>query len=50
MTTKLTANLGVRYVNESPWHTKYGQFSQFDPFVPDPLIPGDQGADHASRR
>ena len=31
----LTLNLGVRWVMESPWHTKYGQFSQFDPTARD---------------
>jgi hypothetical protein len=44
VTPKLTLNLGVRYVNESPWHTKYGQFGQFNPALPDPLISGDMGA------
>lgn len=39
----LTLNLGVRYINESPWHTKYGQFSQFDPTLPDTLVPGGMG-------
>ncbi|HYW44076.1 MAG TPA: carboxypeptidase-like regulatory domain-containing protein [Bryobacteraceae bacterium] len=39
----LTLNLGLRYVHESPWHTKYGQFSQFDPSQPDPLVPGSMG-------
>jgi hypothetical protein len=43
VTPKLTLNLGLRYMNESPWHTKYGQFSQFNPFLADPLIPGDMG-------
>ena len=32
------------YMNESPWHTKYGQFSQFNPFLPDPLNSGYMGA------
>ena len=40
----LTLNVGIRYVNESPWHTKYGQFSQFNPSLPDPLVSGDMGA------
>jgi hypothetical protein len=40
---KLTLNLGLRYVNESPWHTKYGQFSQFNPNMPDNVVPGDMG-------
>ncbi|SPE28767.1 conserved exported hypothetical protein [Candidatus Sulfopaludibacter sp. SbA3] len=44
VTPNLTLNIGVRYMNESPWHTKYGQFSQFNPFLPDPLISGDVGA------
>ena len=39
----LTLNLGVRYMNESPWHTKYGQFSQFDPTLPDTLVAGSMG-------
>jgi hypothetical protein len=43
-TPNLTLNFGVRYVNESPWHTKYGQFSQFNPNLPDPLVSGDMGA------
>ena len=44
VTSKLTLNLGIRYMNESPWHTKYGQFSQFNPTASDPLIAGDMGA------
>jgi hypothetical protein len=43
VTPKLTMNIGVRYANESPWHTKYNQWSQFNPGVADPLIPGDMG-------
>ena len=39
----LTLNLGVRYMNESPWHTKYGQFSQFDPAGKDTLVAGALG-------
>ncbi len=31
----LTFNLGVRWAMESPWHTKYGQFSQFNPTATD---------------
>ena len=38
-----TLNVGVRYMNESPWHTKYGQFSQFNPNLPDTLVPGMMG-------
>jgi hypothetical protein len=33
----LTLNLGVRYSYESPFSTKYGQQSQFDPTAIDPL-------------
>jgi hypothetical protein len=33
----LTLNLGVRYSYESPFSTKYGQQSQFDPTATDPL-------------
>ncbi|MFN3324401.1 MAG: carboxypeptidase regulatory-like domain-containing protein [Bryobacteraceae bacterium] len=33
----LTLNLGVRYSYESPFQTKYGQQSQFDPTAIDPL-------------
>jgi hypothetical protein len=34
---KLTLELGVRWSYESPFETKYGQQSQFDPNVRDPL-------------
>jgi hypothetical protein len=34
---KLTLNLGVRWSMESPWHTKYGQYSTFNPTATDPL-------------
>jgi hypothetical protein len=44
VTPKFTMNIGVRYANESPWHTKYGQWSGFNPTAADPLIPGDFGA------
>jgi len=33
----LTLNLGIRYSYESPFSTKYGQQSQFDPTAIDPL-------------
>lgn len=39
----LTLNLGVRYSYESPFQTKYGQQSQFDPTARDPIT-GRQGA------
>jgi len=39
----LTFNLGVRWSYESPFSTKYGQQSQFDPTVRDP-ISGRMGA------
>lgn len=35
ITPKLTANIGVRYSNESPFTTKYGLMSNFDPNVRD---------------
>ncbi|MCC6589498.1 MAG: carboxypeptidase regulatory-like domain-containing protein [Bryobacterales bacterium] len=34
---KLTFNLGLRWSYESPFTTKYGQHSQFDPTATDPL-------------
>jgi hypothetical protein len=37
ITPNLTANLGVRYSNESAFTTKYGLMSQFDPNATDPL-------------
>jgi len=40
---KLTFNLGLRWSYESPFTTKYGQHSQFDPTATDPLT-GRQGA------
>ncbi len=36
-TKNLTLNLGVRWQTESPYRTKYGQQSQFDPTATDPL-------------
>jgi hypothetical protein len=36
-TKDLTLNLGLRWSYESPFQTKYGQQSQFDPTVTDPL-------------
>jgi len=43
VTPTLTANLGLRYSNESPFNTKYGLMSQFDPNGTDPLT-GRRGA------
>ena len=40
----LTFNLGIRYSNESPFSTKYGQMSNFDPNGTDDLVPGARGA------
>jgi hypothetical protein len=37
ITPKLTLNLGVRYSNETPFTTKYGQMSNFDPSAVDPV-------------
>jgi hypothetical protein len=39
----LTLNIGLRWSYESPYKTKYGQQSQFDPQVTDPIT-GRQGA------
>ncbi len=43
VTPTLTANLGVRYSNESPFNTKYGLMSNFDPAGTDTLVPGARG-------
>jgi hypothetical protein len=40
----LTLNLGLRYTNESPFNTKYGQMSNFDPTAVDDVSPGSIGA------
>jgi hypothetical protein len=40
----LTLNLGLRYSNESPFQTKYGQMSNFDPAGTDDLVAGARGA------
>ena len=34
---ELTLNIGLRYSNESPFNTKYGLMSNFDPTATDPL-------------
>jgi len=39
----LTFNLGVRWAMESPWHTKYGQFSQFSLSGADNVAAGGKG-------
>ncbi|HYM11952.1 MAG TPA: carboxypeptidase regulatory-like domain-containing protein [Bryobacterales bacterium] len=36
-TSRLTFNLGLRWSFETPYNTKYGQQSQFDPAATDPL-------------
>lgn len=43
ITPTLTANIGVRYTNESPYNTKYGLMSNFDPNAVDDLT-GRRGA------
>ena len=30
-------SLGLRYSNETPFNTKYGQMSEFDPAATDPV-------------
>lgn len=40
----LTMNLGIRYMNESPYSTKYGQMSNFDPNGTDDVVAGRTGA------
>lgn len=40
ITSRLTANLGIRYTTESPFHTKYGLMSSFDPNGRDELTGG----------
>jgi hypothetical protein len=43
ITPRLTANIGLRYQNESPFSTKYGMMTNFDPDVRDDLT-GRMGA------
>jgi len=40
----ITANLGVRYSNESPFKMKYGNITNFDPTATDDVRPGARGA------
>ncbi|MBI3209464.1 MAG: TonB-dependent receptor [Candidatus Solibacter usitatus] len=40
VTPRLTANIGVRYSNESPYNTKWKAMSQFDPLGTDALTGG----------
>ncbi len=40
LTPNLTMNLGLRYSNESPFNTKYGLMSNFDPTGRDPVTGG----------
>jgi hypothetical protein len=44
VTPTLTANLGIRYSNESPFTTKYGIMSNFDPNAKDDVAAGATGA------
>ncbi|MEK7404181.1 MAG: TonB-dependent receptor, partial [Acidobacteriota bacterium] len=44
LSAALTLNLGVRYTNESPFHTKYNQVSNFDPASADDVSPGSRGS------
>jgi hypothetical protein len=39
----LTLNLGVRWAMESPYHTKYGQFSMFNPALADNVVSSANG-------
>lgn len=48
-TRKLTLNLGVRWQNETPYNTKYGQQSQFDPTAIDELTGRPGALLHPSR-
>jgi hypothetical protein len=43
ITPTLTANLGLRYSNESPFTTKYGLMSNFDPTGADNVVAGGKG-------
>src|SRR5262245_53020015 len=40
LSPRLTLNLGIRYTNEDPFHTKYGLMSNFDPTGRDELTGG----------
>ncbi len=44
LTPALTLNLGVRYSNESPFNTKYGKMTNWDPTAADDVVAGARGA------
>lgn len=48
-TPTLTLNLGVRYTNESPFNTKWGQMSNFDPAAVDELTGRPGGIIHPGK-
>ena len=50
ITPRLTANIGVRYSNESPFNTKNGLMSNFDPNGTDDLTGGKGAIIHPTRR
>ena len=44
VTPTITANIGLRYSNESPFKTKYGQMTNFDPAATDDIRAGARAA------